>query len=37
VHGDRDILTAILRDPGAYYINLHNVQHPGGVMRAQLG
>ena len=37
VHGDRDVLTAILRDPGAYYINLHNVQHPGGVMRAQLG
>jgi hypothetical protein len=37
VHGDRDVLTEILRDPGAYYINLHNVQHPGGVMRAQLG
>jgi CHRD domain len=37
VDGDRDVLTAILRDPGAYYINLHNVQHPGGVMRAQLG
>jgi CHRD domain len=37
VHGDRDILAAILRDPGAYYMNLHNAQHPGGVMRAQLG
>lgn len=37
VHGDRDVLAAILRDPGAYYINLHNAQHPGGVMRAQLG
>ena len=37
VHGDRDVLTAILRDPGAYYLNLHNTQHPGGVMRAQLG
>jgi CHRD domain len=37
VHGDRDVLTAILRDPGAYYLNLHNVQHPAGVMRAQLG
>ena len=37
VHGDRDVLTAILRDPSAYYINLHNVQHPAGVMRAQLG
>jgi CHRD domain len=37
VHGDRDVLTAILQDPGAYYLNLHNAQHPGGVMRAQLG
>ena len=37
VHGDRDVLSAILRAPGRYYINLHNVQHPGGVMRAQLG
>ena len=37
VHGDRDVLLAILRDPGAYYLNLHNAQHPGGVMRAQLG
>ena len=37
VHGDRDVLLAILRDPGAYYINLHNAQHPAGVMRAQLG
>ncbi len=36
VHGDRDDLSAILRNPGAFYINLHNVQHPGGVMRAQL-
>lgn len=37
VHGDRDVLLAILQDPSAYYLNLHNVQHPGGVMRAQLG
>jgi hypothetical protein len=37
VHGDRDILVAILQDPGAYYVNLHNTQHPGGVMRDQLG
>ena len=36
VHGDRDVLTAILRDPDAYYLNLHNTQHPAGVMRAQL-
>ena len=37
VHGAREVLIAILRDPGAYYLNLHNAQHPGGVMRAQLG
>lgn len=37
VHGDRDVLVAILRNPGAYYLNLHNAQHPAGVMRAQLG
>ena len=37
VHGDRDVLLAILRDPGAYYLNLHNAEHPAGVMRAQLG
>ena len=33
----RDALRAILQDPAAYYVNLHNAQHPGGVMRAQLG
>ena len=37
VHADRDELLEILRDPDEYYINLHNAQHPGGVMRAQLG
>lgn len=27
----------IFADPSAYYVNLHNVPHGGGVMRAQLG
>jgi hypothetical protein len=31
----REVLLAILRNPEAYYINLHNAEHPGGVMRAQ--
>lgn len=33
----RDRILAVLHDPSAYYVNLHNTQHPGGVMRAQLG
>ena len=37
VDADRDLLRAILVDPAAYYVNLHNVPHPAGVMRAQLG
>ena len=32
----RDALIAILQDPTAYYVNLHNAQHPAGVMRDQL-
>jgi CHRD domain len=36
VSADRDTIIAILQDPSAYYVNLHNVQHPAGVMRAQL-
>lgn len=37
VPADRDLLRTIIRDPSAYYVNLHNVPHPAGVMRAQLG
>ena len=37
VHADRATIKAIYKDPSAYYVNLHNAQHPGGVMRAQLG
>lgn len=37
VPAPRDLLVAILRDPSAYYVNLHNVPHGGRVMRARLG
>ena len=33
----REAILAIIRDPAAYYVNLHNAEHPGGVVRAQLG
>ena len=36
VPADRDTLKAILQNPTAYYVNLHNAQHPAGVMRDQL-
>ena len=37
VPADRAQIVDILLDPSAYYVNLHNAEHPGGVMRAQLG
>ena len=37
VHADRAELIEVLQDPSAYYVNLHNAQHPAGVMRGQLG
>ena len=37
VPASRDAILAIIHDPSAYYVNLHNAQHPGGVVRAQLG
>ena len=37
VPAPREQIRAIILDPAAYYVNLHNAQHPGGVMRAQLG
>ncbi len=37
VHADADVIKDIRQNPEDYYINLHNQQHPGGVMRAQLG
>ncbi len=36
VHADADRIKDIRQNPENYYVNLHNAQHPGGVMRAQL-
>ena len=33
---DRDLIVSILRHVSDYYVNLHNAQHPAGVVRAQL-
>jgi CHRD domain len=37
VPASAETIKAIRAHPEDYYINLHNAQHPGGVMRAQLG
>jgi hypothetical protein len=33
---DRDLLVDILMNPENYYLNIHNMEFPGGVLRAQL-
>jgi hypothetical protein len=30
------LVKAILANPGAYYVNVHNVKHPAGAIRSQL-
>lgn len=33
---DRTKLKAIIDNPAAYYVNVHNADHPGGALRGQL-
>jgi hypothetical protein len=33
---DAKLLTAIQQNPGAYYVNVHNAEFPGGAVRGQL-
>jgi hypothetical protein len=37
VTADRDLIVAILRNPSAYYFNVHNAEYPAGALRGQLG
>jgi hypothetical protein len=34
---DRALVLAILKNPGAYYVNVHNAEYPGGAVRGTLG
>jgi hypothetical protein len=33
---DRELARAIIQDPAAYYINVHNMPYPAGALRGQL-
>lgn len=33
---DRELVKAILKDPSAYYVNVHNAEYPAGAVRGQL-
>jgi hypothetical protein len=37
VEVERDLVVDIIRDPGSYYVNVHNADYPGGAVRGQLG
>jgi hypothetical protein len=34
--GAPTLLAAIAADPGAFYVNVHTIEHPGGAGRGQL-
>jgi hypothetical protein len=36
VTADRDLILAILKNPSAYYFNVHNAPFPAGALRGQL-
>jgi hypothetical protein len=36
VSAERDLIVAILTNPGAYYFNVHNTPFPAGALRGQL-
>lgn len=33
---DRELARAIIQDPSAYYVNVHNASYPAGALRGQL-
>ena len=33
---NQDLIKAIIQNPDAYYVNVHNAEYPGGAIRGQL-